>query len=102
MSLCLVYNIRVVFSTNREQFSMVGKLLLIVFYDNIESFDVHFRRSFSENPDHHIISMVCTLIKHTSRPNQYHLCQKPLSYGKKQIFPKLRPYLTKNATVKPL
>ena len=48
------------------------------FFNNIDSFDVHFRRSFPENRafgkeksklrHHHVISIVCTLIKHSSRP----------------------------------
>ena len=48
------------------------------FYNNIESFDIHFRWSFTENRarekeknksrHHHIISTVCTVFEHSSRP----------------------------------
>ena len=32
---------------------------------------------------HHLISMVCTLIEHTSPPLDQSACEKSLSYGKK-------------------
>ena len=50
----------------------------LVFCNNIESFDVHFRWSFTENRarekeknkslHHQVISMVCTVFEHSSRP----------------------------------
>ena len=81
--------------TNRQKFSvllstlemtsewskLISRRKIIVdffFNNNIDSFVVHFRRSFPENRafekeksklrHHHVISIVCTLIKHSSRP----------------------------------
>ena len=33
--------------------------------------------------NHHLISMVCTLIAHTSLPLDQSACEKSISYGKK-------------------
>ena len=35
--------------------------------------------------NHHLISMVCTLIVHTSLPLDQSACEKSISYGKKLI-----------------
>ena len=80
----------------REQhFNISTFVLLVFFYHNIHSFDVHFRWIFSENRTqekekkklchHHIIFMVCTVLSNIALDQSAH--EKSLRYGKNGIFP---------------